>query len=193
MTPVSTLFLGFAMSTDAFAAAIGKGTGMAAPRLREALRAGLIFGAIEALTPLLGWALGAAAAPYARAWDHWIAFALLAVLGARMIRAAVRAERAAEPAASPRERPHPVWLLAATAVATSIDALAVGVGLAFMQVDILLTAAVIGATTFVMVTLGMMLGRALGAVAGRRAEFAGGVVLIGIGTLILVRHLGGLA
>ncbi|MBS7457954.1 manganese efflux pump MntP [Coralloluteibacterium stylophorae] len=191
MTPVSTLLLGFAMSTDAFAAAIGKGTAMAAPRLREALRAGLIFGAIEALTPLLGWALGSVAARHARAWDHWIAFTLLAVLGARMIVAALRAEPA--PAEGPRARPHSFWLLAATAVATSIDALAVGVGLAFMDVDVLVAAAVIGATTFVMVTLGMMLGRALGAVVGRRAELVGGVVLIGMGSLILVRHLGGFA
>jgi putative Mn2+ efflux pump MntP len=85
MNPVATLFLAFAMSTDAFAAAIGKGATLHRPHWREALRTGLIFGVIEALTPLIGWLLGKAAAQYVSAWDHWIAFTLLSVLGARMI------------------------------------------------------------------------------------------------------------
>lgn len=85
MNPVATLFLAFAMSTDAFAAAIGKGATLKRPHWREAVRTGLIFGVIEALTPLVGWFLGKAAAQYVSAWDHWIAFALLLVLGARMV------------------------------------------------------------------------------------------------------------
>jgi hypothetical protein len=85
MNPVATLFLAFAMSTDAFAAAIGKGATLNRPHWREALRTGLIFGVIEALTPLIGWFLGKAAAQYVSAWDHWIAFAMLFVLGVRMV------------------------------------------------------------------------------------------------------------
>jgi len=83
MNIASTLLLAFAMSTDAFAAAVGKGATLHRPRIREALRTGLIFGVIEAITPLVGWALGKAAAPYVASWDHWIAFSLLFVLGAR--------------------------------------------------------------------------------------------------------------
>src|SRR5690606_40037137 len=86
MTFISTLVIAFAMSTDAFAAAVSKGAALTRPRLSEALRTGIIFGVIEALTPLIGWALGSIAAPYVRAWDHWIAFIVLGILGLRMIR-----------------------------------------------------------------------------------------------------------
>jgi putative Mn2+ efflux pump MntP len=91
-----------------------------------------------------------------------------------------------------REKPesHSFWLLAITGFATSIDAMAVGVGLAFLGADIAATAAAIGFSTFVMVTLGVMLGRGLGAIAGKRAELVGGVVLIAIGCLILYEHIG---
>jgi manganese efflux pump family protein len=185
MNPVATLFLAFAMSTDAFAAAIGKGATLHRPHWREALRTGLIFGVIEALTPLIGWFLGKAAAQYVSAWDHWIAFTLLLVLGARMVRNGLRTHEAdeAKPAA------HSFWLLAVTGFATSIDAMAVGAGLAFVDVNIYSTAAAIGLATMLMVTLGVMLGRVIGHVAGRRAELAGGVVLIGIGCVILAEHL----
>jgi putative Mn2+ efflux pump MntP len=84
MNIASTLLLAFAMSTDAFAAAVGKGATLRRPRIREALRTGLIFGVIEAITPLVGWVLGKAAAPHVASWDHWIAFSLLFVLGAHM-------------------------------------------------------------------------------------------------------------
>lgn len=82
MNPLSIALLALAMSADAFAAAIAKGAALARPSWREALRTGLIFGSIEAITPLVGWALGSAAAPYVAAWDHWIAFAVLGLLGA---------------------------------------------------------------------------------------------------------------
>ncbi|MFL9913697.1 manganese efflux pump MntP [Paraburkholderia sp. RL17-337-BIB-A] len=185
MNPVATLFLAFAMSTDAFAAAIGKGATLHRPHWREALRTGIIFGVIEALTPLVGWFLGRAAAQYVSAWDHWIAFTLLFVLGARMVFNSFSVKEAEEtkPAA------HSFWLLALTGFATSIDAMAVGAGLAFVNVNIYSTAAAIGLATTLMVTIGVLLGRVIGHVVGRRAELAGGVVLIGIGCAILVEHL----
>lgn len=186
MNLISTSLLALAMSTDAFAAAVGKGTALQKPRWREALRTGAIFGVIEALTPIAGWALGLGAANYVKAWDHWIAFVLLGVLGLRMVWAGFAAPEAVEPEKPSR---HSFWLLAVTGFATSIDAMAVGVGLAFLDVDILPVAAAIGFTTFVMVTLGVMVGRVLGAVAGKRAEIFGGVVLFGIGTAILWEHL----
>ncbi|MDB5731568.1 MAG: hypothetical protein JWQ03_1463, partial [Variovorax sp.] len=170
--------------------AIGKGTALQNPRWREALRTGAIFGSIEALTPLVGWALGLAAASYVKAWDHWIAFGLLGLLGLRMVVAGLKA-----PGEEAPEKPdrHSFWLLAVTGLATSIDAMAVGVGLAFLDVSILPIAAAIGLTTFLMVTLGVMVGRVLGAMAGKWAEIGGGLLLMGIGTAILIEHLSGAA
>lgn len=182
----SVVLLAFAMSTDAFAAAVGKGAALNKPRFTEALKTGAIFGAIEATTPIIGWGLGQAAAPYVSAWDHWIAFVLLFGLGLLMIRNACTANDD-----MPESRPekHSFWLLAVTGFATSIDAMAVGVGLAFLDVDIIPIALAVGFTTLVLVTCGVMLGRALGALVGRRAEIAGGLILIGIGIVILIEHL----
>jgi putative Mn2+ efflux pump MntP len=186
MNFAATTALALAMSTDAFAVAIGKGAALQRPQLKEALRTGLIFGVIEGLTPLIGWACGRVAAPYVAAWDHWIAFVVLAVLGIQMIREAL------SPPETEVEKPstNSFWLLAVTGFATSIDAMAVGAGLAFMDANIAVTAAAIGFSTFVMVSLGVMLGRGLGAMVGKRAELVGGVVLIAIGCLILHEHLG---
>ena len=185
MNLASTVLLALAMSTDAFAAAIAKGSTLRQPRFTQALRTGVIFGVVEGLTPVLGWALGRAAAGYVAAWDHWIAFVLLGGLGLHMIYAGL-AKPSHEEA---RPERHSFGVLVLTAFATSIDALAVGVGLAFLEADIVATAVAIGLATLVMVTLGVMLGRVLGALAGKRAEVVGGVVLIGIGALILVEHL----
>ncbi|MGI4779564.1 MAG: manganese efflux pump MntP [Janthinobacterium lividum] len=186
MNPAAIALLALAMSTDAFAAAVGKGTALRKPRWSEALRTGAIFGIIEAITPLVGWALGYVAADYVKTWDHWIAFTVLGLLGLRMVVAASRM-----PGEEEVEKPsrHGFWLLAVTGFATSIDAMAVGVGLAFLNVSILPIAGAIGLATFVMVTLGVMVGRLLGKVAGRWAEAIGGVLLIGIGALILFEHL----
>lgn len=189
MTWLSTLVIAFAMSTDAFAAAVSKGASLTRPRFSEAVRIGVIFGVIEALTPLIGWALGSVAAPYVEAWDHWIAFCILAVLGLHMIHNGFKADHPDVPA---RTR-HSFWLLAATGFATSIDAMAIGVTLAFVDNNILITALAIGIATLLMVTLGVMVGRLLGAVIGRRAEVIGGIALIGIGSLILYEHLWGMA
>ena len=191
MNPAAVIFLALAMSTDAFAAAVGKGTALAKPRWSEALRTGLIFGVIEGITPIVGWALGYAAADYVTQWDHWIAFTLLTILGVRMIAAAWHASSEDEDESKPTR--HSFWLLAITGFATSIDAMAVGVGLAFLNVSILPIAAAIGFTTFVMVALGVMVGRMLGNVAGRWAEAVGGVLLIAIGATILYEHLHGAA
>ena len=187
MNFASTALLAFAMSIDSFAAAIGKGSSaLRRPLWADALRTGLIFGVIEAITPVLGWALGFGAAKHVAAWDHWIAFALLGVLGVRMIRAGLQS---LPPLPADEPARHSFWLLAATGFATSIDAMIVGVGLALLDVDIVPVAATIGVATFVMATAGVMLGRVLGTLAGKRAEVMGGLVLIGLGTTILIQHL----
>jgi len=186
MNPLSVVAIAFAMSTDAFAAAIAKGAALQRPSWREALRTGAIFGVIEAITPLLGWLIGSAAVKYASEWDHWIAFTLLAALGARMTWLGLRSD---DGDIDERPQSHSFWILALTGLATSIDALAVGVGLAFIDVDIGWVAAAIGLATFAMVAIGVMLGRVLGAIAGKRAEIVGGLLLIGIGATILIEHL----
>jgi putative Mn2+ efflux pump MntP len=180
---LSTLLLALSMSTDAFAAAVGKGARLAHPSLREALRTGLIFGGIEAMTPLIGWAMGKAASRFIAEFDHWIAFAILTIVGGKMIWDALRREPDEEKPSS-----HSLAVLALTAVGTSIDALAVGVTLALIDANIIVNALAIGATTFVMVTIGMMMGRYLGEKFGHYAEAAGGVVLILIGFAILAEH-----
>jgi len=187
MNFLATTALALAMSTDAFAVAVGKGAALQRPHLREALRTGAIFGIIEGLTPVIGWAMGHFAAPYVEAWDHWIAFILLGVLGLRMIHEGLSN---ADDEDDEKPSSHSFWLLAVTGFATSIDAMAVGVGLAFIDANILTTAGAIGLSTFIMVTLGVMVGRGLGKLVGKRAELVGGLVLIAIGSLILYEHIG---
>jgi putative Mn2+ efflux pump MntP len=185
MNSASIIALALAMSTDAFAAAVGKGAALQRIHIREALRTGLIFGVVEFLTPVAGWALGTVAAPYVSAWDHWIAFTLLLLLGLKMVREGF------SPPESEASKPesHSFWLLAMTGFATSIDAMAVGVGLAFVDTNIWVVATAIGLATFTMVTVGVMIGRGIGTLAGKRAEIFGGVVLMLIGSLILHEHL----
>ncbi len=187
MNTISILFLALAMSADAFAAAIGKGAMLQRPRLLEALRTGLIFGVIEAITPLVGWSLGRVAADYVTAWDHWIAFSILSILGLRMIWLGLRPDEEAV------EKPqsHSFILLAATALGTSIDAMSVGASLAFLDVDIIPVAFAIGLVTCLMVSIGVMLGRMLGAASKHTVEIIGGLILVAIGSLILYKHLSG--
>jgi putative Mn2+ efflux pump MntP len=197
MSPFSILMLGFAMSTDAFAAAIGKGAAMQRPRWLDALRVGLIFGCIEAITPIVGWLIGHAASAYVAAWDHWIAFVLLGGLGLHMIISTRRGSNTVQrrcdayrQRATPGQRHGTVSLITAS-IATSIDALAVGVSLALLDVHIGVIAAVIGLCTLTMVTTGIMLGRVLGDLVGKRAEMIGGVILMLVGCVILLEHLCG--
>lgn len=185
VNPISIIFVALAMSTDAFAAAIGKGASLHKPRLAEALRTGIIFGVIETITPLIGWFIGQAATSYVQDFDHWIAFVLLGALGLHMIYNGVKDEAPEED----KRQQHSFAILAVTAFATSIDALAVGVGLAFVNVNIWIAAAAIGVATTVMVTIGVMLGRVLGVVVGKRAEIIGGIVLMLVGAVILYEHL----
>ncbi len=156
MNITATVLLAFGMSMDAFAASIGKGATLHKPKFSEALRTGLIFGAVETLTPLIGWGMGMLASRFVLEWNHWIAFVLLIFLGGRMI---IEGFRGADDEDEEPRRRHGFWLLVTTAIATSLDAMAVGVGLAFLQVNIIATALAIGCATLIMSTLGMMVGR----------------------------------
>ncbi len=185
MSPTSVVLLAFGMSVDALIAAAGRGVALRRPNLLEAIRTGVVFGLVEATTPLIGWALGVAASAYIAHVDHWIAFGLLGAVGLRMIHHAARRDPDEPP--SPAHRSFAVLL--ATAVGTSLDAMAVGVSLAFLDVNILVIAIAIGIATTLMSTGGMLAGHLLGARFGRYAEIAGGLALMAIGTTILIEHL----
>ena len=184
MTLAAIIILALAMSTDAFAVAIAMGARRYHVRFKDALKVGLLFGLIEGVTPLVGWAIGSIAASYVQSWDHWIAFVLLGGLGIRMI-----VEGCGEPDDEADDPARPFWLLALTGFATSIDAMVVGVSLAFADTGILWPALAIGLATLTMVTLGLLIGRRIGAVVGKRAEIFGGLVLIAVGCVTLYEHL----
>jgi len=176
--------LAVGLSMDAFAVAICKGLSIRALMPRHAIVVGLWFGAFQALMPAVGWLLGAAFADMIAAVDHWIAFVLLAFIGGNMIREALGKD---EEGCDPSLAPLTMLLLA---VATSIDALAVGITFAFLRVDILPAVALIGACTFVISAAGVKVGNVFGARYKSKAELSGGVVLVLIGLKILLEHLG---
>jgi putative Mn2+ efflux pump MntP len=193
MTPLSITLLSFSMSADAFAASVGRGAA-SRPSLAAALRGGLVFGTVEAITPLIGWTLGLIAAGWVEAVDHWIAFGLLALVGGHMILQSFGKDEDGPADTAPAiVRRGGVLALVATAIGTSIDAAAIGVGLAFIGVNIWLIAASIGLTTFAMTTIGLYLGGSVGTRLGKRVELLGGLMLIGIGLFILADHTGWMA
>ncbi|WP_392561114.1 manganese efflux pump MntP family protein [Orbus sturtevantii] len=179
------LLLAFAMSTDAFAVAICKGTSLNVYRFTDALKVGVLFGIIEAITPAIGWLLGYIAVQYIEQWDHWIIFVLMLCLGARMIYNSFKKE---ECVADSQQNGSRIMLIL-TAISTSIDAFAVGVGLAFAAVNIAYAASMIGLVTCIMVTIGILLGAKIGCIIGKKAELLGGLVLIAIGVSTLYQHL----
>ena len=181
------LFLiGIGLSMDAFAVAVCKGLGMERINKRDALLLALFFGGFQALMPLTGYLLGSRFASYIERWDHWIAFVLLAFIGGNMIRESrEQEEEEAKHCGSIRYRE-----LFTLAVATSIDALAVGVSFAFLGVRIVPAVTLIGCTTFVLTLVGVWVGNLFGSRYKSRAELTGGIILILIGVKILLEHLG---
>ena len=178
--------LSLAMSTDAFAASITKGSSLKNPRILSAIKLGLIFGCIEAIAPVLGWLIGSAGAEYVEAYDHWIAFVLLVGLGIHMIIESRKDDDDDADEVPSNKRSLMATLL--TAVGTSIDAMTVGISLAFMKVNIYVAAAMIGLATTVMVTIGSLLGNVMSGWVGKKAEAIGGIALILIGSGILYSH-----
>ncbi len=177
------LLIALGLSMDAFAVSVCKGLSVKELRPRHALLAGLYFGGFQALMPVIGWLLGYRFESLITEIDHWIAFLLLALIGGNMIR-----ESFSEDEELNDDFGLKTMLL--LAVATSIDALAVGITFAFLSVKILPAAGAIGITTFLLSCLGILIGRAFGARWKSRAERLGGVILILIGLKILLEHLG---
>jgi manganese efflux pump family protein len=182
---LSLAVLALSMSADAFAAALSKGCALKRPRFIDAIRIGLLFGTVEAITPVIGWTAGISARAYITALDHWTAFLILGVLGGKMI---WESAKPSKEETGPASQSFAVLLL--TALGTSIDSMAVGVTLAFISADIVVTALAIGLATFTMATLGILIGRAAGPALGRAAEGVGGLCLILIGAKILAEHTG---
>lgn len=184
MTPVSIGILAVSMSIDAFIAALGRGAVERRPRMTQVLRTGALFGVVEAITPLLGWLMGVAASRHVQAFDHWIAFGLLAVVGLHMAWQALQ-----RPLGEPTPISTSIRALLVTAIGTSIDAMAVGVSLAFLDVNIVVVAVAIGLATAVMSSAGLLAGGLLGRRFGRVCEVLGGLALFALGLTILIEHL----
>ncbi len=193
MSLLELLLIGVGLSMDAFAVAVCRGLRSRRLNWGHAAVTGLYFGGFQALMPALGWLLGSAFASYIQRFDHWVAFALLSLIGGNMIREALDGKE--EPSGRPEGRlPEEDRLdhreLLVMAVATSIDALAVGVTFAFLDVPIVPAAALIGTTTFCLSVAGVAVGNFFGARYKRRAELTGGVILVLLGVKILLEHLG---
>lgn len=190
---VELFMIGAGLSMDAFAVAICKGLGMSRINWRYAVVIALFFGGFQALMPLVGWALGTQFADLITPVDHWIAFALLAVIGGKMLYEALRGDDDEAADASAEGERLDVKELVMLAVATSIDALAVGITFAFLGVHIVEACVLIGVTTFVLSFIGVAVGNQFGARFEKPATIVGGIVLILIGAKILLEHLGILA
>ena len=185
MSFFSLLFLAVGLSMDAFAVAICKGLALKKIQLRHAVIVGLWFGGFQALMPLIGYFVGAQLREGIMAYDHWVAFGLLALIGGNMIREALfeKKESAPDGALS-------FGAMLPMALATSIDALAVGITFAFLDVPIWSSVLLIGVTTGLISIAGVKVGSLFGAKYEKKAELLGGVILILLGLKILLEHLG---
>lgn len=188
----SIFMTGIGLSMDAFAVSLAKGICLKDDELKYSLRVSLFFGGFQALMPLLGWWVGRYFESYIKSFDHWIAFILLSIIGGKMLIEAIKGLKSSEDDNIPTECERDEFSykkLTVLAIATSIDALAVGVSLAFLSVSIIPSITIIGITTFVLSFFAVFLGKKLGEYMQSYAEIIGGVILIGIGIKILFEHL----
>ena len=184
MDAITLLGLALALAMDAFAVALGTGAVLSRLTGRHIFRLAFHFGLFQALMPVIGWLAGQTIVKLVSAWDHWIAFALLALIGVRMIREAFSDEE------RPDDRdPTRGLSLVMLSIATSIDALAVGFSLSVIGVSIWFPAFIIGLVAGALTIIGMLMGRRIGDRWGSRVEILGGFVLIAIGVRILCEHL----
>lgn len=185
MNLLTMLSLAVGLSMDCMAVSIANGLTMKCLRVRPMLRIALFFGGFQMLMPVLGWLAGLSLRSLIAAFDHWLAFALLLLIGGKMIREARRREGSCERT----DETMKLLVLVGLAVATSLDALAIGLSLSFLHVAIVTPVLVIGATAFALTLLGIWVGFRFGDRLERYAELVGGLILIGIGLKILVQHL----
>lgn len=185
MSLIELILLAAGLSMDAFAVAVCSGLSMEKASLKKAGIVGLYFGVFQAVMPLIGYALGYRFASMIEAFDHWIAFALLCLIGAKMIKESFSKDDC------PREEASLKFSkMLPLAVATSIDALAVGISFAFLNVDIIPSVVLIGTVTLLLSMAGVKIGNVFGLKYKARAEMSGGIILMLIGVKILLEHLG---
>jgi putative Mn2+ efflux pump MntP len=185
MNLVQVVLIAVGLSADAFAVSVAEGVALREVPRGHALRVALHFGGFQAIMPVVGWLAGTSMRAAIAAFDHWVAFGLLVIIGLRMLVASLRPQ----PEAGEREPSRGARLLALS-VATSVDALAVGVSLSMLEVTIWEPALIIGAVTGVLCATGIELGDRVGSRLGRRAEALGGAILCAIGVKVLVEHIG---
>lgn len=186
MGVLEVFLIGIGLSMDAFAVAVCRGLKMQKLNFGQTALIALFFGGFQALMPLIGWFLGTQFESYITAVDHWIAFVLLAIIGGKMIYDSFKKEENDSSEKSVLN----IKELLVMAIATSIDALAVGITFAFLNVNIWSSVSIIGVTTFVLSAIGVLIGHKFGAKYKNKAELAGGVILVLIGLKILLEHLG---
>ena len=182
---LSVLLVAFSLSADCFAVALSASIANRNHKPSQILRVAFSFGFFQALMPVIGWLLGRTVVDFIAAFDHWVAFGLLLLVGGKMIRESFQKKGGDEKPADVSRG----WLLITLSIATSLDALAVGLALAFEDTNIWIASPTIGVTTFIVAGAGFLLGKKAGRFLGKRAEILGGLILIGIGIRILVQHL----
>jgi putative Mn2+ efflux pump MntP len=183
MSLIEVLLIAVGVSMDAFAVSVAKGISASRITLKHALIAGLWFGGFQALMPTIGYFLGISFSSLISGWDHWIAFVLLTLIGANMVRGSFSNDEEEKVAHG-----FGFWVMFSLAIATSIDALAVGVSFACLDMSIWNPIVIIGFTTMMFSIVGVYLGHLFGLRFKHRAELFGGIVLIGIGIKILFEH-----
>lgn len=185
---IELFLIGVGLSMDAFAVSVCKGLAMKKVNKKQAVIIALYFGGFQALMPLIGWFLGVRFQKYITSFDHWIAFGLLVFIGGKMILEAIRDTDVQEI----REKDPPLdhKEMVVLAIATSIDALAVGITFAFLDTPIVEAIVIIGCITFLLSIFGVVVGNFFGTRYKKKAEIAGGIILILIGLKVLLEHLG---
>ncbi len=187
---VELLLIGVGLAMDAFAVAVCKGLAMQKVKKGQALLIGFFFGGFQALMPFIGWLLGTRFQNYITSFDHWIAFILLGFIGGKMIYEALQPAEEECGCVAKEQRKLDIKELFVLAIATSIDALAVGITFAFLNYPIAEAVCIIGIATFLISVSGVYVGNFFGARYKKKAELAGGTILVLIGTKILLEHLG---
>lgn len=180
---IELLLISVGLAMDAFAVSVGKGITLKCVRPRHALTVGVWFGGFQALMPIIGYLLASSFASYVTSVDHWIAFGLLLIIGLNMIRETIWGDD------EKQNDDFGLRTMLIMAIATSIDAMAVGISMAFLSVNIWTSVAVIGIVTMLLSAVGIYLGSAFGSRLGSKAGIVGGIILISIGIKILVEHL----
>ncbi|MBR5930418.1 MAG: manganese efflux pump [Lachnospiraceae bacterium] len=188
MTFIEVLLIGIGLSMDAFAVALSKGLSMKKLNIRYGVLIAVFFGFFQAFMPLIGWLVCRSFEKYITRVDHWIVFVLLGFIGIKMIVDAIK-DRNKEEKDSEREQIR-IGELFILAIATSIDALAVGISFAFLSINIWSSITIIGITTLILSFLGVLIGNKFGAKYQTKAQIAGGIILILVGLKILLEHLG---